>query len=200
MLSHRTVRVKSIGTAVPGPRGRSDHARAMPAVAACAALGFVAQLAAARIFGDDRREQRDSRLPLFRSVGMLVHPDAGGGGTAFLLSRCHIVTAYHVALGKNWNAVTGRTATRSERPGGTTEFAIGPDPRNPGTFTAHSRATVVASGNFARGEFEGMAGDWAILRLDARAERYNRCHRVRHTSGNRAWVGLPGNETEELTC
>jgi hypothetical protein len=172
----------------------------MPAAAACAALWLLAQLAVANVVGEDHRAQRDSRLPIFRSVGMLVHPDGGGGGTAFLVSRCHIVTAHHVAFGKDRNAVTGNAVTESEASGRTAEFAIGPDPRNPGTFTAHSRAKVVASGNFARGGFEGMAGDWAILRLDARAERYNRCHRVRHTSGNRAWVGLPGNVTEELTC
>jgi hypothetical protein len=33
-------------------------------------------------------------------------------------------------------------------------------------FGAKSRATVVAFGRFSRSDFHGMAGDWAILRLD----------------------------------
>jgi hypothetical protein len=42
---------------------------------------------------EDRREQRDAGLPMFRSVGLLHQAAVGVGGTAFLVGRCHIVTA-----------------------------------------------------------------------------------------------------------
>jgi hypothetical protein len=135
----------------------------LPAIA-CIAFWFIAQLAAANVFVEDRREQRDSSLPIFRSVGMLVHPEAGGGGTAFLVSSCHIVTAYHVAFPRGRSNVAGETVRAKVRQAA--EFIIGPDPAAPGTFATHSRATVVAFGNFSAGSFHGMAGDWAILKLD----------------------------------
>ncbi len=118
------------------------------------------------MFVEDRREQRDGRLPIFRSVGMLVHPRTGGGGTAFLVSRCHVVTAYHVAFMKRRDPVTGRVETFPGKVGHAAEFVVGPLPEAPGTFGARARATVVGFGRFSDGSFEGMAGDWAILRLD----------------------------------
>ena len=136
------------------------------AAAAAIALWLVAAAAAANVFVEDRREQRDGRLPMFRSVGMLVHPRTGGGGTAFLVSRCHVVTAYHVAFMKQRDPVTGRVETFPGKVGHTVEFVVGPRPEAPGTFGARARATVVAFGRFSDGSFEGMAGDWAILRLD----------------------------------
>ena len=132
----------------------------------CVAFWLIAQLAAANVFVEDRRDQRDSRLPIFRSVGMLVHPGAGGGGTAFLVSRCHIVTAYHVAFPQARSTVDGDVETVRAKVGQAALFVIGPDPMSPGTFASHSRATVVAFGNFSAGSFDGMAGDWAILKLD----------------------------------
>jgi hypothetical protein len=129
-------------------------------------LWLVAAAAAANVFVEDRREQRDGRLPIFRSVGMLVHPRTGGGGTAFLVSRCHVVTAYHVAFMKQRDPVTGRVETFPGKVGHTAEFVVGPLPEAPGTFGARARATVVGFGRFSGGSFEGMAGDWAILRLD----------------------------------
>ena len=145
---------------------RSARVNALPGVAAtaCIAFWFIAQLAAANVFVEDRREQRDGRLPIFRSVGMLVHPGAGGGGTAFLVSSCHIVTAFHVAFRQGRTTVDGETV--HAKVGQAAEFVIGPDPVSPGTFASHSRATVVAFGNFSVGSFDGTAGDWAILKLD----------------------------------
>ena len=130
------------------------------------ALWLVVEAAAANTFVEDRREQRDSSLPPFRSVGMLVHPQAGGGGTAFLVSRCHIVTAHHVAIRTEGDGVAGSIEPLPGTVGHATEFIIGPHPAIPGRFVASARATVVALGNFSSGTFEGMAGDWAILRLD----------------------------------
>lgn len=121
--------------------------------AAVLALWLAADVAAGNVFGEDRREQRDPRRPILRSVGMLVDRGGGGGGTAFLVSRCHIVTAHHVAYPPG----TGGRAT---------EFLIGPDPRIPRRFRSSTRAVVVESGDFSSHDFRGMAGDWAIMRLD----------------------------------
>jgi hypothetical protein len=136
-----------------------------PAVAAIA-VWLVAEVATANVFVEDRREQRDSRLPIFRSVGMLVHPGAGGGGTAFLVGRCHIVTAYHVAFPRERGEITGNSEGLPGKVGHTAEFVVGPHHEIPGRFVARASATVVESGNFSSGSFDGMAGDWAILRLD----------------------------------
>ena len=141
-------------------------ARSKLAAAACIAFGVVAGVAVANVFVEDRREQRDASLPLFQSVGMLVQPQAGGGGTAFLVSRCHIVTAYHVAFLKERDLVTGKLETLPGKVGQAAEFVIGPHPGTPGKFVARARATVVEFGNFSDRSFDGMAGDWAILRLD----------------------------------
>ena len=142
------------------------RARSKFPAAACVALWLIAGAAAANVFVEDRRTQRDGSLPLFRSVGMLVEPQAGGGGTAFLVSRCHIVTAYHVAFLKERNPLTGKIETLPGRVGQAALFVIGPHPATPGKFAARARATVVAFGAFSDRSFEGMAGDWAILRLD----------------------------------
>jgi hypothetical protein len=141
-------------------------ARSKLPAAACVALWLIAGVAAANVFVEDRRKQRDGSLPLFRSVGMLVQTQAGGGGTAFLVSRCHIATAYHVAFFKGRDPVTGKIETFPGKVGQAALFVIGAHPVTPGRFIARARATVVAFGAFADGSFEGMAGDWAILRLD----------------------------------
>jgi hypothetical protein len=56
------------------------------------ALSLIAHAAQASIFVEDRREQRDATLPIPRSVGVLHHPEANAGGTAFLVSSCHVAT------------------------------------------------------------------------------------------------------------
>jgi hypothetical protein len=142
-------------------------ARSKRPVAACIAFWLVAEVAVANTFVKDHREQRDSSLPIFRSVGMLVHPQAGGGGTAFLVSRCHIVTAHHVAFpAKERDVVTGNVEAPPGKVGHGAEFVIGPHPTIPGTFVARAHATVIEFGNFSSGSFDGMTGDWAILILD----------------------------------
>jgi len=141
-------------------------ARSKLPAAACVAFWLVAGVAVANTFVEDHREQRDSSLPIFRSVGMLVHPQAGGGGTAFLVSRCHIVTAHHVAFPKERDVVTGNVEALPGRVGHGAEFIIGPHPTIPGRFVARAHATVIVLGNFSNGSFDGMTGDWAILRLD----------------------------------
>jgi hypothetical protein len=155
------------------------------------ALWLVAGFAAANVFVEDRREQRDSSLPLFRSVGMLVHPAGGGGGTAFLVGRCHIVTAHHVAFPAERESVKGRAGVQQRKAGQAAEFIIGPKPSAPGTFIAHARATVVANGAFSTESPTGLAGDWAILRLDpCLGEKFGFLMYDRHGKD----VGMPSGE------
>lgn len=129
-------------------------------------LWFVVCAAQANIFVQDRREQRDAALPMFRSVGLLHHREVGAGGTAFLVSSCHIATAYHVAFIKGRDPRTGAVVIGRPRIGHTADFLVGADPRVASKFAAKTRATVVSFGHFSRSDFQGMAGDWAILRLD----------------------------------
>jgi hypothetical protein len=137
-----------------------------PFAAAAAALWLGASAATANVFVEDRRKQRDASAPIFRSVGMLHHPGIGAGGTAFLAGRCHVVTAYHVAFMRGRDPVTGRVEVAPGKVGGVAEFLIGPDSAVPGRFAEKTRARVVAFGRFSDADFTGMAGDWAILRLD----------------------------------
>jgi hypothetical protein len=155
--------VEALRPPIARPRKRAAATRAG---FAGIALWLVAQAAHANIFVADRREQRDAALPPFRSVGVLHHPDAGAGGTAFLVSSCHIATAYHVAFMDPRNRRSGARETGRPRVGYGAEFLVAPDPKVPLKFAAKTRATVVAFGHFSKSTFKGMAGDWAILRLD----------------------------------
>jgi hypothetical protein len=128
------------------------------------AASLVANLAAANVFVADRRVQNDAARPPFRSVGVLHHPEGGGGGTAFLVSSCHIATAYHVAFLSREDL--GALARRETTPDDVPEFLVGPDPAVPSRFKAKTRAHVVAFGRFSATNYRGMAGDWAILSLD----------------------------------
>jgi hypothetical protein len=133
---------------------------------ACVGLAVLAQPAQANVFIKDRREQRDPTLPIFRSVGWLHPVGVSAGGTAFLVGNCHIATAYHVAFLTQSDPQAGAVEVGPPRVGHTAEFLVGPDPAVPSRFKARTRASVVAFGHFARSDFQGMAGDWAILKLD----------------------------------
>ncbi|HZR79564.1 MAG TPA: trypsin-like peptidase domain-containing protein [Candidatus Binatia bacterium] len=125
-----------------------------------------AREAAANVFVADRRVQRDADRPPYRSVGVLHHARLGAGGTAFLVSSCHIATAYHVAFLRSRDPATDAVELGPPQMGHAAEFLVGADPRVPRKFAARTRARVVAFGRFRKSRFEGMAGDWAILRLD----------------------------------
>lgn len=130
------------------------------------ALCFVAHMAQANVFEKDRREQGDPKRPLLRSVGLLHHAEAGAGGTAFLVSNCHVATAYHVAFIVGRDSRTGQVEIGPPRIGHAADFLVGADPQVASRFAARARATVVAYGRFSKSDFQGMAGDWAILKLD----------------------------------
>jgi hypothetical protein len=126
---------------------------------------LTARVASANIFVADHRVQNDGARPPFRSVGVLRHPETGEAGTAFLVSSCHIATAYHVAFGSPANA-RPRVAPSTRSPGEAAEFLIAPDSRRASRFLATTRARIVAFGRFVATTYQGMTGDWAILRLD----------------------------------
>src|SRR5262249_41283487 len=115
------------------------------------------RVAAANVFVADRRVQNDGALPPFRSVGVLHHPGSGAGGTAFLVSSCHIATAYHVAFFSRRNPRTGAFVASKSKLGDKAEFLIGPDPKRASRFVAKTRAHVVAFGLFSATDFRGMA-------------------------------------------
>lgn len=125
-----------------------------------------AGVAAANVFVADRRVQRAADRPPYSAVGMLHHADVGAGGTAFLVSSCHVATAYHVAFVQGRDPATGEVELGAPRLGDSAEFLVGPDARIAGKFAARTRARVAAYGSFSRTDFAGLAGDWAILRLD----------------------------------
>jgi V8-like Glu-specific endopeptidase len=80
--------------------------------AAGAAWWLVVTVVQANIFVLDRRERRDGTLPPYRSVGVLHHSTTRAGGTAFLIGRCHVLTAFHVAFMRDVDAKTGRVRLR----------------------------------------------------------------------------------------
>ena len=134
--------------------------------AAGAAWWLAVTAVQANIFVLDRREQRDGALPPYRSVGVLHHPTTRAGGTAFLIGRCHVLTAFHVAFMRDVDAKTGKVRLDPAKLGHAAEFLIGPDAKVAGRFAAKTRARVVAFGRFSPDDYRGMAGDWALLRLD----------------------------------
>jgi len=141
-------------------------ARTKPFATAGVALCLAAHVAQANVFVLDRREQREGGAPPLRSVGVLHHPSHGGGGTAFLIGRCHVLTAYHVAFMGEIDAATGAADVLPGRVGHVAEFLAGPDAKVAGKFASKTRARVVEHGLFSDADYKGMAGDWAILRLD----------------------------------
>ncbi len=132
-----------------------------------ALLAYVALAhdAGANVFVADRRVPRAADRPPYGAVGVLTHPKIGAGGTAFLVSSCHVATAFHVAFLRGRDA-TGNVVLGSPKLGYAPEFLAGLDAKTAGRFAARTRARVVAYGRFDAKDFAGMAGDWAILRLD----------------------------------
>lgn len=158
------------------------------ALLACVAL---AHDAAANVFVADRRVQRAADRPPYAAVGVLTHPKVGAGGTAFLVSSCHIATAFHVAFLRGRDAA-GTVVLGSPKLGYAAEFLAGPDAKTPGRFAARTRARVVAYGRFDAKDFAGMAGDWAILRLDdCLGERFGYLRHARATASTGAMPDGP---------
>lgn len=128
---------------------------------ACIAL-LQAAAAHAHVYRIDGRVQRDADVLPYRAVGMLVDPRTGSGGTAFLVGRCHVVSAHHVA----YDAAARHDPANPPGRGRQVRFFVGPQPGKARVFASSTIATVVDAGRFTQDGFAGAAGDWAILRLD----------------------------------
>ncbi len=88
-------------------------------------------------------------------------PDDGNWGTAFLVSDCHIITAFHVAFPEHKQAGFQPSAKIKSR------FNVGKsaDVSFP-FFQSSAVATPVHWGKFSSKDYRGLLGDWAILELD----------------------------------
>lgn len=147
-------------------------------------LAFLALLACASWLGsgpaqaagfgeDDRIERPREKGTPYGAIGLLVRSNGVEveAGTAFLVSPCHILTAYHVAAGKS-----------KLTPDETSTFFIGEGHIGPGYsgsehYAAKTQAHPVAWGKYLDADSESMVirakaierngwEDWAVLKLD----------------------------------
>ncbi|MDY0881925.1 tetratricopeptide repeat protein [Dongia soli] len=137
---------------------------------------FLAHPAAAvALGGDDRVAVPRLKDSTFAPVGLLVldeNKSDAVAGTAFLVSPCHILTAYHVAGGGQ--AINNKTVATFYLG----EGKIGPDFDGARHFADETPARPVAWGNYvpaedsspliqrARAMLQNGWEDWALLKLD----------------------------------
>lgn len=126
------------------------------------ALMAIPVVSAANIFLQDLREDLEAPPPALQSTGMLrTVDDPESWGTALLVGQCHILTAFHVAFPKH------KSPGFSPSPAFVSVFHVGKQAgMRRDEFSESSRARPVAWGDFHTRDFSGLAGDWAILRLD----------------------------------
>jgi tetratricopeptide (TPR) repeat protein/V8-like Glu-specific endopeptidase len=125
-------------------------------------------------FGDDDRVAKvREKGTVYGAIGLVVHSNniETEAGTGFLVSPCHVMTAYHVVAGK-------RKITESD----TATFYVGEGNEGPGynggqRYAESSAAHPVAWGNFIDGESDVVAqrvkavqsngwNDWVLLKLE----------------------------------
>jgi tetratricopeptide (TPR) repeat protein/V8-like Glu-specific endopeptidase len=130
--------------------------------------------ASAAGFGDDDRVSRvREKGTLYGAIGLVVHSNGieSEAGTGFLVSPCHVMTAYHVVAGK-------RRISESD----TATFYVGEGNEGPEysggrRYAEGTDAHPVIWGNFFDGESENIAqrvkavqsngwNDWVLLKLD----------------------------------
>jgi len=125
------------------------------------ACGLLPVMAAANVFGIDRREQAAADSDPLRWVGQLYsETDDFQTGSAVLVGECHILSAYHSTFFRrdgNLNKPSGHVVSR---------FMLDPDPDKPGSFRRSTLARPVAWGEFSRWSLRGQSEDWALLQLD----------------------------------
>jgi hypothetical protein len=128
------------------------------------ACALAVSVARANVFVRDARVQENPARPILRSVGILTRlPDDGGWGTAFLVTECHVATAYHVAFPVE--ATAQRVVSLANPRAHISEFQIGLTEENPLRFTRRVKATPVAWGAYDV-TWDGLGQDWAILELE----------------------------------
>lgn len=137
----------------------------------CLASGAGPQAAG---FGEDDRVERvrEKGTP-YGAIGLLIRSNGleVEAGTAFLISPCHVLTAYHVAAGKE-KLAADQASTFFIGDG-----KIGPGYAGSAHYAASSPAHPVAWGKYLDSESELMTlraraasrngwEDWAVLKLD----------------------------------
>lgn len=162
MLEGRALVDRCIPRAMHGSVGRT--ARLGCHLVALLLAGF-ASVVGANVFERDDRVFSPAASHPMAAVGLLAN-GRRQVGSAFLIGECHIMTAFHSAffIDPEARALEGDAGANVDR--AALEFYIGPDDREAGVFKAVSRAHVVEHGNYFPGSPRGMAGDWAILKLD----------------------------------
>lgn len=116
----------------------------------------------ANVFGSDHRQDLFPVPSHLQPIGVLRSlPDDGNWGTAFLVSECHIVTAFHVAFPGHKRPGFRPSAKIKSR------FNVGKSADMKSSFfQSSSVATPVSWGKFSSKDYRGLLGDWAILELD----------------------------------
>ena len=140
----------------------------------CVLLLSNALSAAAAGFGsDDRVERHRVKGSVYGAIGLVVHEDGMSteAGTGFLVSPCHVMTAYHVVAGKEKLRPTDRATFYVG------EGNDGPDYSGSKVYAESSVAHPVAWGDFLDGESDNIATrvkavqfngwqDWVLLKLE----------------------------------
>jgi lipoprotein NlpI/V8-like Glu-specific endopeptidase len=142
-------------------------------VALLAVLAAAHNVFAAGFGDDDRVAKLREKGTIYGAIGLVVHSDniETEAGTGFLVSPCHVMTAYHVVAGKR-KITESDTATFYVGEGGK-----GPDYSGGRRYAESSTAHPVVWGNFIDGESDIVAqrvkavqsngwNDWVLLKLD----------------------------------
>jgi lipoprotein NlpI/V8-like Glu-specific endopeptidase len=139
-----------------------------------ALLAVVSTTTFAAGFGaDDRVARSREKGTLYGAIGLVVHSTGleSEAGTGFLVSPCHVMTAYHVVAGKG-KISTSDTAT----------FYVGEGDQGPAynggrRYAESAIAHPVVWGNFIDGESDNITqrvkavqsngwNDWVLMKLD----------------------------------
>lgn len=153
---------------------RRTHRTVLGAILFALAAVISIEIGQAAGFGDDDRlaEAREKGT-IYGAIGLVVHSDSieTEAGTGFLVSPCHVMTAYHVVAGKR-KITTSDTATFYVGEGN-----VGPDYSGGRRYAESTVAHPLAWGNFIDGESDVVAqrvkavqsngwNDWVLLKLD----------------------------------
>jgi lipoprotein NlpI/V8-like Glu-specific endopeptidase len=138
-----------------------------------AAVAAASSAFAAGFGDDDRVGHAREKGTLYGAIGLVVHSDGieTEAGTGFLVSPCHIMTAYHVVAGKRKIAENDRATFYVG------EGDEGPDYYGGKRYAESTTAHPVVWGNFLDGESTNIAtrvkavqsngwNDWVLLKLD----------------------------------
>jgi len=141
-------------------------------------LALVAAIAAApgfaAGFGDDDRVPRvREKGTVYGAIGLVVHSNGveTEAGTGFLVSPCHVMTAYHVVAGKRKISASDSATFYVG------EGREGPDYSGGRRYAESAIARPVVWGNFIDGESDSVStrvkaeqsngwNDWVLLKLD----------------------------------